>query len=188
MTIEFTENEVDALYNAGFTDEDLQFTIEDDRANGKSDEEIKSNILNAINLSTKEPKEKTLTQQYVDGVKNDLKKKLGRDLQIASFTPLMNIPYLGTGLGGGLYSVGDALVNDNPDLLGAAGRGFVLGETIGAAPYVGKVLAKVPGIKQGVNLVGKAANKVAQTKAGQVVGDLTNRALNNAYVKAVGDF
>lgn len=87
---------------------------------------------------------------------------LGELVAGSSFLPIMNIPYVGTGLGGALYEIGMGIMEGNklPEIAKRAGQGFVLGETVGAVPYVGKWAGK--------------------TKAGQAV-------LNSAPVKAVGE-
>lgn len=79
-----------------------------------------------------------------------------------SFHPVLNIPYVGTGIGGALYDLGQGIAEGDklPELAKRTGRGFVIGETVGAVPYVGKAASK--------------------TKVGQAVG-------NSAPVKAVGE-
>ena len=69
---------------------------------------------------------------------------LGAALSGLSFHPIMNIPYVGTGVGGAMYDLGQGIVEGEKakDLLKRAGRGFVIGETVGAIPYVGKAVAK----------------------------------------------
>ena len=80
----------------------------------------------------------------------------------ASFLPVFNIPYAGTGIGGALYDLGQGIAEGDklPELAKRTGQGFVIGETVGAVPYVGKAASK--------------------TKVGQAVG-------NSAPVKAVGE-
>ena len=78
---------------------------------------------------------------------------LGTALTGVSALPIFNIPYVGTGLGGALYELGQGIVEGDklPELAKRAGTGFVVGETVGAIPYVGKFAGK--------------------TKAGQAVGN-----------------
>ena len=106
------------------------------------------------------------TQAYQDDLDKQLNKdlarmKAGTALSAASFHPFFNVPYVGTGIGGAMYDLGQGIVEGDTagDLAKRAGRGFVIGETIGAIPYAGKALGK--------------------TKAGQAV-------INSAPVQAVG--
>jgi hypothetical protein len=94
--------------------------------------------------------------------KNIGRASLGSLVSAASFHPIMNVPYVGTGIGGALYDLGQGIAEGDklPELAKRAGRGFVIGETVGAVPYVGKAASK--------------------TKVGQAVG-------NSAPVKAVGE-
>ena len=48
MAIKFTDEQIELLYNNGFTDEDIQYTIDEDRKNGLKDSEIQRNILKTI--------------------------------------------------------------------------------------------------------------------------------------------
>ncbi|MBQ2396006.1 MAG: hypothetical protein II304_03030 [Bacteroidales bacterium] len=78
----------------------------------------------------------------------------GTALMGLSALPIFNVPYVGTGVGGALYDAGQAIVEGDklPDIAKRAGRGFVIGETVGAIPYAGKFVGK--------------------TKAGQAIGEL----------------
>lgn len=62
---------------------------------------------------------------------------IGGGLEGASFHPILNIPYIGTGLGGALFEWGDSINNKRSaiDTLKNMGKGFVVGETVGAIPY-----------------------------------------------------
>jgi hypothetical protein len=68
----------------------------------------------------------------------------GGVLQGASALPIFNIPYVGTGLGGALFDAGNAIMQGKnaKDIAKDAGKGFVVGETVGAIPYVGKAVNK----------------------------------------------
>lgn len=99
---------------------------------------------------------------------------LGATLQGVSALPVFNIPYIGTGLGGALFEAGNAIAEgkSGADIAKDAGKGFAIGETVGAIPYVGKVASKT---KTG-QAVGNQANKLfdylANTKAGQKVAEI----------------
>lgn len=97
---------------------------------------------------------------------------LGTGLSVASFLPVFNVPYVGTGLGGAMYDAGQAIVEGDKgsDIAKRAGRGFVIGETVGAVPYVGKAASKT---KAG-QAVGKQFDKVAEKVA-------ANPAIQKAY-------
>lgn len=94
-------------------------------------------------------------------------------LQGASFHPIFNIPYVGTGLGGAMFEAGNAIMQgkSGKDILSDAGKGFVVGETVGAIPYAGKGLSK--------------------TKVGQVVAkgadDLVKRLADTPIAQKVED-
>lgn len=83
---------------------------------------------------------------------------LGTGLSAASMHPIFNIPYVGTGLGGAMYDLGQGITEGDTadELWDRTKRGFAIGESVGAIPYVGKLAGK--------------------TKAGQVVGSAFNNA------------
>lgn len=104
--------------------------------------------------------------------------KRGSALQVASGLPILNIPYVGTGIGGGLYEAGNAIMEgkDAQGIWDDAKRGFIIGETVGAIPYVGKYAGKT---KVGKAVGNKASNlfsKLMETKAGQKLGDFAKKA------------
>ena len=112
------------------------------------------------------------TQAYQDDVDRQLHKDYARmgagtALSAASFHPFFNIPYVGTGIGGAMYDLGQGIVEGDTagDLAKRAGRGFVIGETIGAIPYAGKALGKT-----------KAGQAVINSAPVQAVGNVLNKA------------
>ena len=116
-------------------------------------------------------------QEYRDEVDRNYWKNMGRiglgtGLSVSSFLPVFNIPYVGTGLGGAMYDAGQAIVEGDKlgDIAKRAGRGFVIGETVGAIPYVGKGVNKLSGGKIG-NAVDAVAEKVAANPAVQKAYD-----------------
>ena len=98
-----------------------------------------------------------------DHMNNMARIALGSLVSGASFHPILNIPYVGTGLGGALYDAGQAIVEGDKlgDIAKRAGRGFAIGETVGAVPYVVKAASKT---KAG-QAVGKQFDKVAKEVA-----------------------
>lgn len=86
---------------------------------------------------------------------------LGSVISGYSFHPVLNIPYVGTGLGGAMYEAGQAITEGKklPEIAKRAGTGFMIGETVGAIPYVGKGANKLSGGKIG-NVVNKGLEKV----------------------------
>lgn len=94
---------------------------------------------------------------------------LGSVLSGASMHPIFNIPYVGTGVGGAMYDAGQAIVEGDklPDIAKRAGRGFVIGETVGAIPYVGKAAGKTKAGQAIGNQASKLFDYLADTKAGQ---------------------
>ena len=68
----------------------------------------------------------------------------GGVLQGASALPIFNIPYVGTGLGGALFEAGGSIMKgkSGKEIAQDAGKGFVIGETVGAIPYAGKAVNK----------------------------------------------
>lgn len=124
------------------------------------------------------PKEEKIRQiQYrTKAYQDDLDRQLHKDyarmgagttLSAASFHPFFNIPYVGTGIGGAMYDLGQGIVEGDTagDLAKRAGRGFVIGETIGAVPYAGKALGKT-----------KAGQAVINSAPVQAVGNVLNKA------------
>lgn len=104
---------------------------------------------------------------------------LGEGLMAVSMHPIMNIPYIGTGLSGAMFSAGDAILNEKRgnEILGDAVDGFLIGEAVGMVPYAGKAISRTP--------AGKAiANKVKQ-KIGQKVSQTVSKVANNPAVKKI---
>jgi hypothetical protein len=85
----------------------------------------------------------------------------------ASFHPFFNVPYVGTGIGGAMYDAGQGIVEGAklPEIAKRAARGFAIGETIGAVPYVGKLASKTKAGQAVGKALDEAAEKFAQTKA-----------------------
>jgi hypothetical protein len=98
----------------------------------------------------------------------------GGTLQGVSMHPIFNIPYIGTGLGGALYDAGGAIVEGKrlPEIAKQAGRGFVIGETVGAIPYVGKVAGKTKAGQAVAKQAGKAFDYLANTQIGRKVAEI----------------
>ena len=92
----------------------------------------------------------------------------------ASALPIFNIPYVGTGLGGALFETGNAIMQGKnaKDIAKDAGKGFVIGETVGAIPYVGKVAGKTKAGQAVANQASNFANRLAETKIGQKVAEI----------------
>ena len=92
----------------------------------------------------------------------------------ASALPIFNIPYVGTGLGGALFETGNAIMQGKnaKDIAKDAGKGFVIGETVGAIPYVGKVAGKTKAGQAVANQASNFANRIAETKIGQKVAEI----------------
>lgn len=221
MAIKFTEEETELLYKNGFSDDDIQYTIDEDRKNGLSDDKIQTNFNNVINKYAQEnienyqnaykntsgqgwsdirhqitqdksltlDKKKQLQQEITDYSnkqnnkdfwkytrKNLTQGALGQGLMAGSMHPIFNVPYVGTGIGGALYGMGDAIVNDKKggDIFKDTVDGFIIGETVGAVPYVGKTIGKTPVGKAVANKVKQKAAQIAKSKGGQVVSDIAN--------------
>lgn len=99
---------------------------------------------------------------------------LGATLQGVSALPVFNIPYIGTGLGGALFETGNAIMQGKTkeDIAKDAGTGFVVGETVGAIPYVGKVASKTKAGQAVGNQASKLFNYLTDTKVGQKVAEI----------------
>lgn len=106
-----------------------------------------------------------------DNFKNMARIGLGSVLSGASAHPVFNIPYIGTGIGGAMYDLGQGIVEGDKinDLVKRAARGFAIGETAGAIPYVGKFAGKTKAGQAIGEAVEKAGEKFAQSKAYDVL-------------------
>lgn len=104
--------------------------------------------------------------------------KRGSALQVASSLPILNIPYVGTGIGGGLYEAGNAIMEgkDAQGIWDDAKRGFIIGESVGAIPYVGKYAGKTKAGKAVGNKASSLFSKLMETNAGQKLGDFAKKA------------
>ena len=110
---------------------------------------------------------------------------LGATLQGASMHPVLNIPYIGTGIGGALFDAGGAIVEGKklPEIAKQAGRGFIIGETIGTVPYVGKLAGKTKLGQYVVNQAGKLGSNIASSKVGKAVGKKIQDIVESEVVK-----
>ena len=102
----------------------------------------------------------------------------GAVLSGASAHPILNIPYIGTGIGGALEGAGQAIMKgkSGQDIAKDAGIGFLIGETVGAIPYAGKLAGKT---KAGQAVISKANglyDKIMATDAGKKVSDFAKKA------------
>lgn len=106
-----------------------------------------------------------------DHFKNMARIGLGTVLSGASAHPVFNIPYIGTGIGGAMYDLGQGIVEGDKinDLVKRAAMGFAIGETAGAIPYVGKLAGKTKAGQAIGEAVEKAGEKFAQSKAYDVL-------------------
>lgn len=97
---------------------------------------------------------------------------LGLALQGASMLPVFNVPFVGTGIGGAMFDAGSAIIEgkSGKDIAKQAGRGFIIGETVGAVPYVGKAAAKTKAGQAVGRAVAKAGEQIANTQVGKAVG------------------
>ena len=102
-----------------------------------------------------------------DNLKNQGRIWGGSILSGLSFHPILNIPYVGTGIGGAMYDLGQGIAEGEklPELAKRTGRGFVIGETVGAVPYVGKIASKTKTGQAVGKALDEAGEKFAQTKA-----------------------
>lgn len=115
-------------------------------------------------------------QQLKDTTLDGVRAVIGGGLEGASFHPIFNIPYVGTGLGGALFEWGDSINNKRSaiDTLKNMGKGFVVGETVGAIPYAGKAIGKTKvGGKFG-DVANKAYQRIADTSIGAKMGQGLN--------------
>jgi hypothetical protein len=98
---------------------------------------------------------------------------LGSAISGSSAHPVFNIPYVGTGLGGALYELGQGITEGDklPELAKRTGTGFAIGETVGAIPYAGKYANKLSGGKIG-NVLTAGVEKLANTPLGQKVAEI----------------
>lgn len=116
-------------------------------------------------------------QQLKDTALSGVRAVIGGGLEGASFHPFFNIPYVGTGLGGALFEWGDSINNKRSavDTLKNMGKGFAIGETVGAIPYAGKAIGKTKvGSKFG-NVANKAYQRIADTSIGAKMGQGLNK-------------
>lgn len=116
-------------------------------------------------------------QQLKDTALSGVRAVIGGGLEGASFHPFFNIPYVGTGLGGALFEWGDSINNKRSavDTLKNMGKGFAIGETVGAIPYAGKAIGKTKvGGKFG-DVANKAYQRIADTSIGAKMGQGLNK-------------
>ena len=224
MSVFLTDDEINTFAKNGFSENDIQDTINGYRSEGLDDNAIRSRIdqrLNSWKPAQPKPQAKPQTSSINQPVKkqspaynsnyadilnnNSLTREqkaqairergeaerkqinkernqelktiwgrgaLGTGLAGASMHPVFNIPYVGTGIGGAMVGAGSAINEGKKlkDIAKEAGQGFVIGETVGAVPYVGKLAAKTKAGQAVVNKASQVAADVAKTQTGQAVG------------------
>lgn len=116
------------------------------------------------------------TQQLKETLGSGVRALIGGGLEGASFHPIFNIPYVGTGIGGAMFEWGNSINNQESakDTLKNIGKGFAVGETVGAIPYVGKGLNRLSGGKIGSGL-SNIGSKIENSPIGQKVGSFGNK-------------
>ena len=100
---------------------------------------------------------------------------LGATLQGISALPVFNIPYIGTGIGGALFDAGGAIMEgaSGKDIAKKAGEGFIIGETVGALPYVGKVAGKTKAGQAAIKGISEGTAKLLETPLAQKITKAT---------------
>lgn len=135
----------------------------------------KSGKLSKQDMLTQAQRRHDLDYKEADEDYNKAKGKvaLGATLEAASMHPFLNVPFVGTGIGGALYETGAGIAaGETPkDIAKRAGQGFIVGETIGAIPYVGKGLAKTK--------AGQAVIRGTEKFGERVIGALSNSPLGS---------
>lgn len=103
----------------------------------------------------------------------------GSALQVASGLPILNVPYIGTGLGGAMYEAGNAIMQGKPqnEVLKDTARGFAIGESVGAIPYIGKFVGKT---KTG-QAIGEKANNLFKNLKNTDIGRKIGKKASNVY-------
>lgn len=143
--------------------------IEDNYKNGLiNQEQLKQQMADKLAYDNRQAD----IQGMKDIVSSGLRAGIGGSLIGTSFHPILNIPYVGTGLGGALFEMGNSINNRESakDTLKNMGKGFALGETVGAIPYVGKGINKASGGRIGEG-VSNLYEKLMDTPVGQKVGE-----------------
>lgn len=100
---------------------------------------------------------------------------LGATMQGISALPVFNIPYVGTGIGGALFDAGGAIMEgaSGKDIAKKAGEGFIIGETVGALPYVGKFAGKTKAGQAVIKGVSEGTAKLLETPLAQKITKAT---------------
>ena len=101
----------------------------------------------------------------------------GALLEVASLHPILNIPYVGTGLGGALFEAGNAIMEGKKakDIAKDAGIGFAVGESVGAIPYVGKYASKTKAGQAVANKVAPTVESLLNSSIGKKTGDIIGK-------------
>lgn len=112
---------------------------------------------------------------------------LGGLTQGASFLPFFNVPYIGTGLGGAMYDLGQGIIEGDkmPDLAKRTGKGFLIGETVGAIPYAGKFAGRT---KAGQAVLNSNIVKNAGSKINEAAEKFTNSKLYDELMSDIKAF
>ena len=115
---------------------------------------------------------------------------LGSALSGASALPVFNIPYVGTGLGGALYELGQGITEGDklPELAKRTGAGFAIGETVGAIPYIGKFAGKTKAGQAVGNQASKLYNYLADTKVGQKIAEIAPKVEDALMADVTGNW
>ena len=189
MGVFISDDELNTFKQNGISELDLQDTISQYRNEGVSDDDIRLKINNKLSSfsTTQQTEQKPLANTAlvdkdaeVARIKAEFEAKnkeidrqhrkamerigLGAALQGISALPVFNIPYVGTGIGGALFDAGGAIMEgkSGKDIAKKAGEGFIIGETVGALPYVGKYAGKTKAGQAALKGVSNATQKLLE--------------------------
>lgn len=210
MAVKITQEDYDILTSNGFTEDDIQYTINNYRQQGKSDDEIYSNISSkikslpqyndilqnenltkeekALQISQRGEKErKNIEKEYSKDIQREI---LGTALSGASFAPIFNVPVVGTALGGGLYELGQGITEGQKplDIAKRTAKGAAIGATVDAALFglgrtpVGKAIKTKTG-----EFISKNASKVANSRFAKRLKNVLSKTDDNAEKVVTGE-
>ena len=202
MGVFISDDELNTFKNNGISEVDLQDTISQYRNEGVSDDDIRLKIDNKLSSfnTNAQTKQDTLVKNVsldkraeIARIKADFeaknkeiekahRKNMGRIgagalLEAASLHPILNIPYVGTGLGGALFEAGNAIMEGKKakDIAKDAGIGFAVGESVGAIPYVGKYASKTKAGQAVANKVAPTVESLLNSSIGKKTGDIVGK-------------
>ncbi len=139
----------------------------------------KNELLNELKIRKQEEFVKINYEMAKEHLLAAARAMTGGGIEAFRFNPALNIPFVGTGIGGATFELGNAINHDKSyeESLNDIKKGFLFGETIGAIPFIGKFLRETRFGKFIEDLSLRGYEKLLQSEMWKNVVEFVNKGL-----------